>query len=857
MNKSWLAGLFGALALAAPLRAAEAAPQTWVVLAGISTYADKQIPPRPRAEDDAKALYDLFTDADYLGVDEGHVRLLLGTADARRKSQPATRANLLKALRWLAAEARPDDLVIFAFLGRGATLGEEGDQLCYLAADSTARDRAANGVSAAAVRAELDQLKCRRFCALLDVPFTGIAAGGKPAPDVTLGEFPYREFRGSDGRELTSAAGRAVFLATDGLTPSLDLDRHGLFTQVLLDGLKGAADREGYEPDGVVTVGELAAYLNQRLPALALRHGTTLAQKRQRPVVLRGWESNYALTRNPAVTPRVRERLNQLARLARDGKVSPEAAREGRALLSRMPALASRQALRRDYQRLTDGALTPEEFRTRREAALAGTKLKRADAQDFARKVLAAAQMVRERYIKELKQGELVGWAVRGLYERAGEVLPADLAVRLSGAAELDEVGQTALLADARERLGKREDLDNHKDIDGALQQMLSHLDRNTTYTDPESVQRAEQETQARFAGVGFTVRKDPGTDLLLVVSPLLGSPAYRAGVKAGDLITHITRATDSNGKPLTPPEVIATLGVPLNELVKKTAGKPRTRVKFTVRREGVEKPLEFEVTRDYVEAETVLGARRKADDTWNYLADPAHKIGYVRLTQFAPTTPRDLDRVLKDLTGQGVKGLVLDLRFNQGGYLKATVETADLLIDDGLIVTTRPRAGRENQFQGKHEGSYLDFPVACLINGGSASGSEIVAACLQDHKRALIVGERSFGLGHVHNLFPFDGGRLKVLTHTFWRPSGKNLDKSLTTGKEDDVWGVTPDKGFVVKLPARERNELAQHLERQKVIPRRDRGAPDAGPPFKDRQLETALEYLRGQAKASAPPRK
>src|SRR5262249_26271626 len=141
----------------------------------------------------------------------------------------------------------------------------------------------------------------------------------------------------------------------------------------------------------------------------------------------------------------------------------------------------------------------------------------------------------------------------------------------------------------------------------------------------------------------------------------------------------------------------------------------------------------------------------------------------------------------------------------------------------DGVIVSVKPRRGREQMFPGYSHGSLLDFPMVCLINGYSASGSEIVSAALQDHKRAYIIGERSYGKGSVQNIQPFEGGELKLTTATFWRPSHKNLNKSSTSGKEEDEWGVIPDK--VIKLTAKERGDLDEHLNDTTVI--RAKGKP------------------------------
>jgi carboxyl-terminal processing protease len=211
--------------------------------------------------------------------------------------------------------------------------------------------------------------------------------------------------------------------------------------------------------------------------------------------------------------------------------------------------------------------------------------------------------------------------------------------------------------------------------------------------------------------------------------------------------------------------------------------------------------------------------------------------------------------KVVADLKKRGLKGLVLDLRFNPGGLLDSARDISDLFIDDGMIVSIRPRSGEEYVMSGRKEGSQVNFPMVCLVNGGSASGSEIVSACLQDHHRAFILGERSYGKGSVQNVVDFekDGkevkSQIKLTTASFWRPSGKNLNKSSTAGKDGEAWGVVPDR--VLPLTRTEREDLYEHQRNQEII--HPSGKPSIRPAkteFKDKQLEAALEYLRGQIK-------
>ncbi len=857
MAKSKLVGLLGALVLAAlvvlPVRAAEAPPQPYVVVVGIDKYKDPQILPRTHAEADARAVYDLLRNKDYLGVDADHVRLLLGSAEAKggdNQAQPATHANILKALHWAADKARADDPVLFFFFGQGAPLFE---RTCYFAVDSTFKKRAKDAVAAGEIEVALGKLKSQRFCAFLDVNFKGFDAGKEKPPEVDTSKL-YREYLGKE-----DAAGgqpsRVLFLANNGLKPPIDLKDHGLFATVLLEGLKGKADTAGYEPDGLVTVEELGKFLPKASAALAKEHGKTDEDKKQKAIAIEGQSSNFVLTHNPAAMPAVEKRLARLAELAKNRDVSGKIAAEGKRLLSKMPKLEAQQALRKAYQKLADGKVQAKEFLKDRSAILAKTRLSEEEALVYATTIIQATRLVRAGYVKDINQGQLVDWGVKGLYKRLEEKVPADVKDRLAGVKTLRESELRRLLADVRQQLGKREDLNKGKDVTYTLYPMLAHLDKHTDYITPEQVEQFRIETQAEFYGIGAHIRMNPTKDMLQIVTTIMGSPAYRAKLYAGDIITTIIREVDSDGNPLAKPEVISTKGMPTEKAVKLIKGKAGTRVKLLVEREGEKKPLEFEITRGRVEIETVMGYKRNKDHRWNFYVDPESKIAYIRLSQFSRSTFRDLRLAMKKLSRTGINGLVLDLRFNPGGLLDSAVKVSDLFIDDGVIVSIRPRRGQETVYIGKHEESYLDFPMVCLINDNSASGSEIVSACLQDHHRAIIMGERSYGKGSVQNIQPFDatGGQIKLTTASFWRPNGKNLNKPSTKGRDEDEWGVTPDKGYTLKLPIKEQDGLFDFQREQEIIQRPDYKPKKERAEFKDRQLEMALKYLRTQINTAA----
>ncbi len=473
-----LGAVLAAGLLALPLRAEQAKPpqpQPYVVLVGISNYADKQIKPRTHAEDDAKDLYEALQDKKYLGVDAQHSRLLLGDSAKVPGSEAATRANILKALHWIADNAKSTDLVIFGFFGEGGPLGSgldrKGEARCYFASDSTFKGRNKDAVAASEVGEALKNLKSQRFCVLLDVNFKGFTTDDKKIAEPTLGSNPYKEFLGDDGTEEESAKpGRALFLATNGLSRSLDLKDHGVFTEAVLKGIKGAADKDGYEPDGLVTVDELTEYLDKEMRELVRANGKTKEEKEQYFIALGGRGNHYVLTHNPAVTAAVTVRLDKLAKLVKDGKVPADYAEEGKTLLSRMPRLEAQRSLRKQYQALIDGKIKLDKFIAERDDILSSTKLKRKEAEDFAEKVMEAIKIVAKGYVKKVNPNDLVVWAIKGMYRQVDEKVPEKIEERLKNVADLKKDELTALLADAREALGKREDLDKHKDIDITLQ---------------------------------------------------------------------------------------------------------------------------------------------------------------------------------------------------------------------------------------------------------------------------------------------------------------------------------------------------------------------------------------------------
>ena len=370
--------------------------------------------------------------------------------------------------------------------------------------------------------------------------------------------------------------------------------------------------------------------------------------------------------------------------------------------------------------------------------------------------------------------------------------------------------------------------------MEAAIGGMLAELDQHSDYIAPADLEQFRRGVESQFGGIGVQVTIE--NEELTVLSPIVGSPAYQAGLVAGDVITKI------KGEP--------TKGITLSDAVKRIKGKLGTKVEITVRRAGNGAEETVDVERANVRLRTVRGERRKTDDAWDFMYDAERKIGYVRITSFARHTVRELRAALEELLSQEVKGLILDLRSNPGGLLSAAIEVSDLFVSEGVIVSTTGRNVEERKWTAHKAGTYSGFPIAVLANRFSASASEIVAGCLQDHSRAVVVGQRTWGKGSVQNILQLENGRsaLKLTTAEYRRPSGRNIHRG-EGASEADEWGITPDEGLVLKLSDSE----AAHLERVRRTRDLLREPADEDRDVVDKQLALAVEYMRKEI-ASVP---
>ena len=373
------------------------------------------------------------------------------------------------------------------------------------------------------------------------------------------------------------------------------------------------------------------------------------------------------------------------------------------------------------------------------------------------------------------------------------------------------------------------EEVTDRQLIEAAIDGMLTSLDPHSGYLPPEAFEAMQVQTRGSFGGLGIEVTMEEG--LVLVVSPLDNTPAFRAGVEAGDYITHL------DGEPV--------LGLDLSEAVERMRGPIGSEIVLTILR-GEQEPFEVVVVRDVVRLESVR---------WRAEGD----VGYVRIASFNEQTTPGLERAIEALEeeiGEDLAGFVIDLRNNPGGLLDEAVSVSDTFLERGEIVSTRSRIeGRAQRFNADPGDLADGLPVVVLINGGSASASEIVAGALQDHRRAVVLGESSFGKGSVQTIMPLPGnGAMRLTTARYYTPSGRSIQ----------AMGIDPD---IVVRPARleefdfnGRREADLRGALENTDGNGDDGQADAEPtepgvpatedarPF-DYQLVRAIDLLRGMA--------
>ncbi len=369
------------------------------------------------------------------------------------------------------------------------------------------------------------------------------------------------------------------------------------------------------------------------------------------------------------------------------------------------------------------------------------------------------------------------------------------------------------------------EEIDTQKAVDGAIQGLLLSLDPHSSYLKPEEFQELQEETSGSFSGVGIEITIKDG--ILTVVSPIEGTPADKAGIKANDLIVEIEGKKTKDMSP--------------DEAIRQLRGPKGSKVTITIQRQGWKEPRPFSLTRDIIPLHSVKAS---------FLAPG---FAYLRITNFQSHTTRDFKQKLADLQKeQAIRGLILDLRNNPGGLLNQAISISDIFLRQGTIVSTRGRTEDQNMvFQAHDTADDSGIPMVVLVNEGSASASEIVAGAIQDHKRGIIVGTRTFGKGSVQTIIPLpDGAGLRMTTAKYYTPADRSIQ----------ALGISPD----VEVSAQEAvsagdsqssSEILRETDLQNHFQEKQKDKPSPAEPIdkeirerlkNDIQLNTALNILK-----------
>ena len=386
---------------------------------------------------------------------------------------------------------------------------------------------------------------------------------------------------------------------------------------------------------------------------------------------------------------------------------------------------------------------------------------------------------------------------------------------------------QLSLFGDVFERVRSEyvEDVSDEQLIEAAVNGMLSALDPHSSYLSPKNFREMQTQTRGEFGGLGIEVTMENG--VVKVVSPIDDTPAFRAGLKSGDLITHL------DGEPVQ--------GLTLSEAVEKMRGKVGSDLKLTVRRENLD-PFNVTVTRDIIKIRSVRSRMEGGD------------IAYVRITSFSEQTTSGVEQSIKSLRKKAkgkLAGVVIDLRNNPGGLLDQSVKVSDAFLDQGEIVSTRSRRPDESRRFNAKAGDITDgLPIVVMVNGGSASASEIVAGALQDHRRAIVLGTRTFGKGSVQTIIPLSGnGAIRLTTARYYTPSGRSIQAK---GIEPDILVEQAKVEKITRPGVKREEDLRGRLENpsdNQIKPDTEQLVKETDKPPEDYQLSRALDLLRGIA--------
>jgi carboxyl-terminal processing protease len=467
------------------------------------------------------------------------------------------------------------------------------------------------------------------------------------------------------------------------------------------------------------------------------------------------------------------------------------------------------------------------------------------EASNYAQPVNFTIAAIADQYVRELSPQELLLAAVTGLYEAARQPIPPTLPGQVAKA--VTEQDRLELLVRVRQELGRIEPLNASDAFLISVRAMIRTLDPHTAIIPGEELNRGTVDMVNQ--GAGLELADNLGTGPLIVKTVIPGGAAQRAGLRPGDQITHV--------------DGLATQGISAADLQGRLSGTlygpsgaaagAKRRVRLTVLRPGTKVPRSVTVENFPFRAETVLGVSREADNSWDYLVDKDLQIAQVRLGPLNHGTADELRQLLTGLTAQGLRGLILDLRWCPGGFLNEAIAITDLFLSEGRIASVKYRHARrmDEEHTAKGQNSFPDIPIVVLVNGDTSGGAELIAAALQDNNRALIAGQRTLGKASVQSLVPLPVGNLgmKLSTGTFFRPNGKSLHR-FPDSKPGDDWGVRPDPKHEFRISAELGQQMRDWWLLQTLRPGGSNEALPLDDPTADPQRQAAVRLLRERLK-------
>lgn len=472
--------------------------------------------------------------------------------------------------------------------------------------------------------------------------------------------------------------------------------------------------------------------------------------------------------------------------------------------------------------------------------------LKDSEAETYAENLLTfVINPVAENYVKPIPQADLLYAALAALHEQAHAPIPS--AVRAEIGSAKSELDRIALVKRYRSSLGNNPALAGNNALLVSIRGLTKILDPHTVLIGGSDLHSSNLPVGCFGVGLEFLEAGSGSPPTVKTVMP--GGPAQHAGIRPGDRIVSV------NGKPTPECGSLVPIFANFPLLLSKPEG-TQGPINVEFQRPGAERPAKVTLEPQNFRCESVLGVARQSDNRWDYFIDKENRIAHVRIAALAKGTRDELAHVLSALELAEFRGLILDLRWCPGGMLDEAVGIADLLLPDCKIVALQNRHGIHREYVSARENSFLDFPIVVLVNGESSGGAELIAAALQDNKRALIVGQRTFGKASVQRAdiinLPLRDVAMKLTTDTFRRPNGQNLNR-FPDSKPSDDWGVHPDKDLDCRISCELSVRLREWWLWQTLRPGSSNEALPLDDPNADPQRQFALERVLYMTRARA----